>query len=165
MEALLLIGIFAAFIAIVVDLLQQLPTAESDKVRKWLIAWFIKGAAVPLLVWILFNMGLFQKLPDFVSSRMLEKMGGVHRDATLLLIFVGVVVITTYWTAITSGWLLAIITSYDVDSREILKRVRWVAILLSPLALLIVASFGWGALGVAGTLWLLPVVKAAATAT
>ncbi len=165
MEALLLIVIVGAFIAIVVDLLEQLPTIESHKIRKWLIAWFIKGVIVPIVVWMLFNMGVFQNLPDFVSSRMLQKMGGVNRDATLLLIFVGVIVITTYWTALTSGWLLAMLTSYDLDGREVFKRIRWLAVLLSPLALLIVASFGWGALGVAGTVWLLPVVKAAGSVT
>ncbi|MGZ4961986.1 MAG: tetratricopeptide repeat protein [Limisphaerales bacterium] len=165
MEALLLIVILGAFIAIVVDLLGQLPTTESHKIRKWLVEWFIKGVVVPIVVWMVFNMGVFQNLPDFVSSRMLQKMNGVNRDATLLLIFVGVVVITTYWTALTSGWLLAMLTAYDVDKREVFKRIRWLAILLSPLALLIVASFGWGALGVAGTVWLLPVVKAAGSVT
>lgn len=160
MEALLFIGLIGAFIAIVIDLLQQLPTTESHKLRKWLIEWFIKGAVIPIIAWILFNSGLFQKLPDFVSSRMLEKMGS-HRDATLLLIFVGTIVVTTYWMAVTSGWLLAIVSSYELDRRELFKRVRWIAVLLSPLALLMVASFGWGALGIAGTVWLLPVVKAA----
>jgi len=160
MESLLFIGLIGAFIAIVVDILHHLPSEESRKTRKWLIGWFIKGVVIPVIVWMIFNLGVFQNLPDFVSSRMLQKMGGAHRDATLLLIFVGVIVITTYWTALTSGWLLAMLATYDLDGREVFRRVRWIAILLSPLALLIVASFGWGALGVAGTLWLLPVVKA-----
>ncbi|MDB6059052.1 MAG: hypothetical protein JWO95_2896, partial [Verrucomicrobiales bacterium] len=140
MEALLFIGLIGAFIAIVIDLLQQLPTTESHKLRRWLIEWFIKGAVIPIIAWILFNAGLFQKLPDFVSSRMIEKMGS-HRDAALLLIFVGAIVVTTYWMAITSGWLLAILSSYELDRRELIKRIRWIAILLSPLALLMVISF------------------------
>ena len=161
MESLLFIGLIGAFIAIVVDLLQDLPTSESHKMRKWLIAWFIKGAIVPIIAWMLFNSGIFQNLPDFVSARMLEKMHGSHRDATLLLLFVGVIVITTYWMALTSGWLVTRIANYNEHGSEIFKRTRWLAILSSPLAILIVASFGWGALGVAGTIWLLPIVKAA----
>lgn len=163
MESIVFIALIGTFVAITHDLLHHLPTTQSHEIRKWLVRWFIKGAIVPIVAWILFNSGVFQNLPDFVSARMLQKMGGSNRDATLLLFFVGVIVITTYWTALTSGWLVAIVAEHDEHGSEIFKRTRWVTILLSPVALLIVASFGWGALGFAGTLWLLPVVKAATT--
>lgn len=165
METLLFIALLGAFIAVTADWLHQLPTTESHKLRNWLIQWFIKGAAAPMVVWILFNVGVFENMPDFVSPKMLAKMYGAHFSAQLLMIYVGVIVICTYWMAVTSGWLLAIISTHDVDGRAVLKEVRWLAILLSPLALLIVGSFGWGAIGVAGTIWLLPVVKAASNAT
>jgi tetratricopeptide (TPR) repeat protein len=165
MESLLFIALLGAFIAVTADLLQQLPTPESRSTFKWLIQWCIKGALAPVLVWIVFNLGIFERLPDFVSSKMLEKMGGAHGNAELLMIFVGVIVICTYWTALTSGWLLVIVSTHDVDNKAVFKEVRWILILLSPLAILIVASFGWAALGVAGTIWLLPVVRAAANAT
>jgi len=165
MDALLFIALLGAFIAVVIDLLSQLPTKDSHQIRNWLIQWFIKGAIAPIIVWILFNTGIFQNLPDFVSSKMLSKMGWNNTDATLLMIFIGIIVITTFWTAVTSGWLIAMLSAYEIDKGEVFKRVRWFSLFLVPLAGLIVFAFGWGAIGVAGTLWLLPIVKASTAAT
>src|SRR5204863_4342485 len=73
----LFIALIATFIAILVDLLGQLPRDSRREMRNWLIQWSIKGAAIPLIVWTIFNTGLFENLPDFVSSRMLQKMSPI----------------------------------------------------------------------------------------
>lgn len=178
MISLLFIALIATFIAILIDLLGQLPHDSRRQMRNWLITWSIKGAVIPLIVWSIFNSGVFDNLPDFVSSRMLQKMSypslslppsiattiatGVHRDARLLLLFVGLLVIVTYWMAMTSGWLLAMLSTYAVDIRAVAAKVKWPTIALAPVALLLFASYGWAAIGVAATLTMLPVLKAAA---
>src|SRR5437016_4330093 len=134
MDALLFIALLGAFIAVVIDLLNQLPTTESHKIRKWLIQWFIKGAIVPIVVWTLFNLGVFDNLPDFASAGMIHRVGS-SANAKMLLIFAGTIVITTYWTALSSAWLLAMMTTYSIDHREVWQRVRWLFVLLSPLAI------------------------------
>jgi tetratricopeptide (TPR) repeat protein len=184
MISVLFIALIATFIAILIDLLGQLPRDSRREMRTWLITWFIKGAAIPLIVWTMFNSGLFENLPDFVSSRMLQKMSPVDtlqnmgvpisasiaanvaatvkREARLLLLFVGLLVIATYWMALTSGWLLAMLSAYAVDIRAVAKKVKWITIALAPVALLMFASYGWAAIGVAATLTMLPMLKAAA---
>ena len=180
----LFIALIATFVAILIDLLGQLPGDSRREMRKWLVTWSIKGAVVPLIVWTMFNTGIFNNLPDFVSSRMLQKMlgplqdsglssalppniattiaAGAQRDARLLLLFVGLLVIGTYWMALTSGWLLAMLSAYAVDIRAVANKVKWSTIALSAVAVLLFASYGWAAIGVAATLAMLPMLKAAA---
>lgn len=188
MVSLLFIALIATFIAILVDLLGQLPHDSRREMRNWIIQWSIKGAIVPLIVWTVFNTGVFDNLPDFVSHHMLQKMKpseqiqpylpprfnstippnvaslldeGARRDARLLLLFVGLLVIVTYWMALTSAWLLAMLSAYAVDLRAIVKQVKWVTLALGFVALLLLTSYGWAAIGVAATLAMLPMLKAA----
>jgi tetratricopeptide (TPR) repeat protein len=159
MVSILFIALIATFLAVITDLLNSLPGEARSEVRKWLVQWFVKGAAIPLVVWIVFNVGIFTDLPDFVSSRMLQKMGS-HVDAKLLLIFVGVLVIMTYWMAMTSGWLLAMMSAYAIDIRVVFRQVRVASLLLAPLAILMFGSYGWAAIGAAATIWMMPMLKA-----
>lgn len=180
MDTLLFIALIGTFIAIVMDLLGQLPYESRRGMRNWLITWFIKGAAIPLVVWTIFNTGVFDNLPDFVSSRMMQRMSfpsaglppniaaainsGVHWNARLALLIAGLIVILTYWMALTSGWLLAMLSAYAVNFREVVLDAKWSTLALGAVALMLFVSYGWPAIGVAATLALLPVLKASAHA-
>jgi tetratricopeptide (TPR) repeat protein len=68
-------------------------------------------------------------------------------------------VVSTYWAALTVGWLLVVLARQTAEPRQFrICLLIWSAI-LGPLAVLLTWSFGWRFAGLGATLWLLPTLQ------
>ena len=122
--------------------------------------WAIRGMGAPCLVWMLFNSGVFPGLPSFMPDLDMAR-GMSWFNLFCATSGMGILIIATYWGAITSLWLLETIRS-RVENRHgfYLTAAMW-TVLLSPI--LIIALYllsGWF-LGIVGLViigWLYPIL-------
>lgn len=158
-------GIFGAivclgfFFMVVFDFCQHLPEGQRRKFRRWFLIWAAKGLLVPVVVWILFDGEIFNWLPTFSPSVAFATTSGHHFAALCDLLAFGLILVGSYWAAVTSVWLLTAL-ALQTEHPEEFKRccLIWSA-LLAPGALLMVLWFGWRFAGLAVTLWFLPVIQ------
>jgi hypothetical protein len=157
MNLLLTIAGVAAFYFVVAGFWSRLPAPRRPALRRWLRNWMIKGFVVPSVLWVLFNSALLGCLPPLLPEVEFAKMNGHWLAGVRSVAALGIFVIGTYWTAVTSGWLLAGLSQWTEDRRRFRRLVLvWSGYLL-PAAALVVVAGGWQYAGVAGTLWLLPI--------
>ena len=84
--------------------------APEDQGRQAVVAewpWFVKGFVIPGVVWMLMNLGLsFQLQPFMPSVQAAKNSGGAWFLTFLGVAGVGLLLIASYWAAVTVGWLL-----------------------------------------------------------
>lgn len=84
--------------------------APEEEGRKAVIAewpWFIKGFALPALMWMLMNIGLSFQLQAFMPSIQKAQNAGSTWFGTFLGVSgTGIFLIASYWAPVTIGWLL-----------------------------------------------------------
>jgi tetratricopeptide (TPR) repeat protein len=84
--------------------------APENEARKSLLAewpWFAKGFAVPAVGWVLMNVGLsFQLQPFMPSVQRAQNAGSAWFLTFLGVAGVGLLLIASYWAAVTVGWVL-----------------------------------------------------------
>jgi hypothetical protein len=154
--AIAFVGVLSFF---VVEHSERHSKDQGRKLRRWYLAWAIKGAAAPAGIWLFFNLGLFEKLPAIMPQVELASGGAARAWAIFSAVGIGLFVISTYWTALTSGWLLLAFyqqTAARVDFRN--HCLMW-SLFLAPLALVVVAIGGWFCVGLAISIWLLPLLQ------
>jgi hypothetical protein len=131
---------------------------HAAKERRWFIFWFVRGAAIPIVIWFFFNAGFFNMtpiLPDVEVAR--STAGGKWVRALLSVTARGIWIIGSYWCAITFCW-LAMMVFRRVEPKKAL-RYFWVCSLFTlPLAFSFLVSRGLPAFGLAFVFWLLPLV-------
>jgi hypothetical protein len=140
------------------DLWRRLPKAQEAKLRQWFWVWAIKGVAAPLLIWLLFNSGLSAHFPPLMVRIQMAPRGADKFSAFLHAAATGLFVIASFWAAVTLAWLVVLLAQRAQDRRLFAQTCLACSILPAPLAALILWAFGWYAAGVAGALWLLPVL-------
>lgn len=147
------------FFLFLFDCGQRLPSAQRSAYRRWAVEWAIKGLAVPVAVWVVFDGGLFKGLPTFTP---LVEYYWARGDGFVGVCYAGIAalyLVGSYWAAVTAGWILVSLGK-STDEPELFKRrVLFWSAFLGPLAILLVYSFGWGLAGVAATLWFIPIVQ------
>ncbi len=74
--------------------------------RRWLLRWSLQGLALPSLLWVLMNLGISQELQPFMPP--LQAAQGTPRWFPLFCGYAGggLAVISSYWAAVTLGWIL-----------------------------------------------------------
>jgi len=83
------------------------PEAEGRKavIAEW--PWFTKGFALPAVIWMLMNVGLSFQLQPFMPSIQKAQNAGTTWFGTFLGVMgVGLLLIASYWAAVTVAWLL-----------------------------------------------------------
>ena len=84
--------------------------APEEEGRKAVLAewpWFIKGFMLPAAMWMFMNVGLsFQLQPFMPSIQSAQNAGTVWFGTFLGVVGVGALLIASYWSPITIGWLL-----------------------------------------------------------
>ncbi len=131
-------------------------------IRRWLKTWIIKGAIAPVVLWLILNTGLFFGLPPLMPAVEAAKAGGGGWVFVLFAVMAsGVALIASCWTAVTFAWLVAAISArVSVENRrEFLSGAGLLSIFLVPLAAAILYLGGWLSIGLAGTVWLLPIAR------
>jgi hypothetical protein len=136
------------------------PEHRRLQARAWLRGWFIKGWFVPLFVWSLMNFGLSWTLPPFMPQiQFAQNKGGGWLLIYLAVISAGFFVISTYWTAVTLGWILTrTARRLEGDTLSDFKALCWTAFLGMLLPALGIALLGgWKLIGMAAAAILLPI--------
>lgn len=74
--------------------------------RRWLIRWGIQGLLAPWLIWALMNLGISFEIQSFMPR--LQKVQGTTQWFPLYCAYTagGFAVISSYWSAMTLGWIL-----------------------------------------------------------
>ncbi len=154
------IVIIAAFaIGVFLFLVKMSPDGDTPGIRRWLRTWAIKGLMTPALLWMFFNLGLFERLPS-----LMPQFDGFHGWARVwaydLVCATGLFIIGTYWVAVTFLWLISLLAQQTGKRREFFSTIGVWSLLLLPIALIIVMNCGWGFGGVAGAAWFVPIAWA-----
>src|SRR5262245_34747047 len=93
--------LLACFTAIVWQYWERLMGEEIARGKRWFWTWYLKGVATPIGIWVLFGAGGVPGLPSLFGPTRPSALGSAL-DASA----VGIMVIPSYWAAITIGWLL-----------------------------------------------------------
>jgi hypothetical protein len=141
-------------------------TAEEKRARiaHWLVVWLVKGLAVPAALWILINLGLSFELQPFMPAVQAAKnRGGAWTPEYLKVIGAGLFIISSYWSAITLGWVMVSAgRAVEGPARKEIKDVYLACVLgLAIPAGLIVLFGGLFTVGLAGILLLAPMARGA----
>lgn len=137
--------------------------APENEARQAVVAewpWFVKGFALPALLWVLMNLGLSFELQPFMPSVQAAQNAGTAWFGIFLgVVGLGILLIASYWAAMTVGWLL-LRTSRTVEGEA---RSDFRALLFTCLAgtalpvVWLVWVGGWYTVGFAALLIGLPI--------
>lgn len=127
--------------------------------RRWIWIWAGKGLAVPILVWIIFNSGSAPWLRRVFQAKL---SGGPWFRVMLWDIVPGVLVIATFWLALTSGWwLFRVIRLRRRNWDDYKALIIFWSMFLVPLGALIMFGGGLWSVGFALALWFFPILYSA----
>jgi len=96
------------FIVIVVVSVHRLSReAERRKNLRRLLPWLIKGLVIPLALWVVMNLGISWQLQPFMPQvQAAQNSGTTWIPAFLRVIAAGLFAVSSYWAAVTLGWVL-----------------------------------------------------------
>jgi hypothetical protein len=136
------------------------PEKKREKILRWLLPWSVRGLVIPLVLWAIMNIGLSFRLQPFMPEVQAAKNRGAWAPEYLRAVGSGVFVVSSYWCAITLGWLAASATrAAEAAARKDFKALCLTCVLaLSIPALLTILVGGLPAAGLAGTVLLAPMV-------
>lgn len=150
-------GCFAA--AALYVILRLVPEPNQAGMWRWLGAWAVKGGAVPFLIWMLMNVGLSWSLQPFMPQvQAARNSGGPWFPEYLRVAGAGLFIISSYWVAITLGWVLVRAgLAAPEEPRKDFKGLCWTCVLgLFFPALLVLLIGGWASFGLAAGVVLIP---------
>jgi hypothetical protein len=159
MNILVILGGLAGFCLVLWDFSKRLPDEQVPPLRRWFSKWVFKGLVVPVLLWILFNSDVSVWFPPLMPDVQFAKINGTLAEAMNHVMTIGLFVVSSYWAAVTTAWLLVILGRQVPDRRQLRMCVLIWSALLGPLALLLIWAFGWRMAGFGATLWLLPTLQ------
>ena len=125
----------------------------------WFVQWVGQGMIAPVLVWLVVNLGILPSFPPLLPEIAIAQSGsGGWAKALFRETAPGILVIGSFWTALTLAWLLAAISVRTVGRSESFGTSAIWGALMAPVALWILWGMGQAAAGLAATVWLLPMV-------
>lgn len=132
-------------------------SGQDSKRRQWVAGWFFRGALVPIAAWFFLNAGFFGLPPLMPEVEFAKGAKGLTWWGFTLLDVTGdgIWIIGSYWCAISLAWLVAAIST-KIDRSEFLPCL----LVCSGVALPLLFYFvdGWEGVGLAGMLWMLPII-------
>ena len=135
------------------------PEPKRHRMLRWLLAWSIRGLLVPVVVWGIMNVGFSWAVPPFMPEvQQAKNSGGSWVPELLRVGAAGLYIISSYWSALTLGWLLlSAARGADKASRQEFKSLCLTCFLaLSiPVGVILVLG-GLSTAGFAGALFLAP---------
>ena len=154
--AILILGAFALLCRFYWN---QVFEAEGAPARRRFWGWATKGLLFPVLLWGVINCGLLPGLPGFILEVVENRSRGGPWAGVLFRSFGPVLfLVSSFWAAVTFGWLLSEFTVQADDRRELAVQCAFFSLFLAPLAGLIFYATGLSGLGIALLLWLMPLV-------
>ncbi|HZR18370.1 MAG TPA: hypothetical protein VFE51_13840 [Verrucomicrobiae bacterium] len=140
--------------------LRLAPEAKQGRFNRWLLGWTIKGLLLPALLWAILNIGISIYLQPFMPQvQAARNRGGAWAPEYLFVNAEGLVLMSSYWSAMTLGWvLLSALGSADAKAREDFRTLGVTCLLALGIPTgLILFCGGLRAAGFAGTLLLGPI--------
>jgi hypothetical protein len=132
---------------------------RQPQLRRSLLLWLVKGLLVPLIIWALMNVGLSWNLQPFMPQIQAAKNDGSGWFPVYLrVVAVGLLVISSYWTAVTLAWVLSEVgRGTEGECRAQFKALCLTCFIAMIVPALILVFFGgWMLLGLAGIALLAP---------
>src|ERR1700722_20350988 len=130
----------AFFFLVVFDFCQRLPAGQRAKFRRWFLVWAARGLLAPVVLWVVFDAGIFDCFPTFTPQVEFAKLAGHWIEAVADVLAVGLFVIGSYWAAMTSAWLLAALSQRTENRAEFKHCVLVWSAFLAPVAVLMTRS-------------------------
>ncbi len=148
--------IIAATVSIAYYFWERLHGEKILDDSRWFWIWTGKGLAVPMLVWVMFNCG---SAPWLVRVFRAKLSGAAWFSVMLLETVPGIMVIASFWLALTSGWWLLQLISQRRKNWDDHKAVilLW-GMLLAPVAGLVLLGSGLWGLGFALAILFFPIL-------
>ena len=130
----------------------------------WFVRWVIQGLALPCLLWVAMNAGLFWTFGPFMPE---VSMAQAARKPWVPLLFfyagAGVLIVASYWLALSMAWRLAIVLRglAPGNGKSLLIYALIWSVLLAPISACMVVAGGWELAGLATALPLLAITHSA----
>ena len=138
---------------------EQALEAEGTPAQRRFLIWTGKGLLLPIVFWFVVNCGALPGLPGFLPEVAIARSRG---GSWLSLLWNSsgppVFAVSSFWTAVTFGWLLVQLAFQATDRGELARQCGFFSLFLVPVASLIVHAAGLGGLGFALLVWLVPIV-------
>src|SRR5580658_5746228 len=115
MNILVILAGLAGFCVVMWDFCQLLPPEQNPHLRRWFKNWMFKGLLTPFLLWIIFNSAPWNWLPPLMPGVEFSKINCTMPDVMREGATLGLFVVSTYWAAVTVGWLLAVLSRQAAD--------------------------------------------------
>lgn len=149
------------FVGLAWFLSEHLDAEEEHSRRTWFALWLAKGYLAPLLVWLLLALGWFPGLPPLLAHvfALRGAAGQSALDRVWTALNPAILVVGSFWLAFTLGTLLERLVPRVAGRRELLLLAAFWAVLVSPLIWLILRRYSWAGLGLAASVWLVPLVQ------
>ncbi len=157
MAALAALLLLAGFTVIVLQYWERLMgDDDSAHSQRWIWRWYLKGVVVPMVTWVLLVAGGLPGVPSLFG-----KLGPKPVTSVINASAAGLIVISSYWAAMTLAWLLAAIAVRLPEDNWRQWRGLFLtrSVLLLPVAWAVVHFAGWMSAGIAVTFWLLPIAQ------
>jgi hypothetical protein len=127
--------------------------------KRWLIRWGIQGLAAPTLIWLVMNFGISFEVQSFMPE--LQQAQGTADWLPLYWAYSGggLAVISSYWSALTLGWILwRTARTLDGEVWIHFRSLCWVSLVVMALPVLFLVWAGRGmAMGLAVMAVLAPI--------
>jgi hypothetical protein len=136
------------------------PDERRKQSLRWLSLWSIKGLVLPIAFWAVLNIGLSFSLQPFLPEiQFAQNSGKPWGGAFLKFVGYGLFIVSSYWTALTLGWVLQkTVTGLEGEQRSNLRSLSLTCFLgLSVPALGIAILGGWPILGFAIAIMIGPI--------
>ena len=118
--AILILGAFALLCRFYWN---QVFEAEGAPARRRFLIWAIKGLLVPAVLWWVINCGLLPGLPGFLPAVVESRSrGGPWVGILLRSLGPVLLLVSSFWAAVTFAWLLRELTVQASDRRELAVR-------------------------------------------
>jgi hypothetical protein len=136
------------------------PEKKRKNMQEWLITWSVQGVLVPIVLWAAMNIGISFSLQPFMPEVQAAKNRGAWASEYFQALGGGVFVVSTYWCAVTLGWLAVSATlAADASARREFRSLCLTCLfaLCIPSVLTFLVG-GLPAVGLAATVLLAPML-------
>lgn len=138
------------------------PEEKRERVKRWLTSWSLKGLLMPMALWAIMNVGLTWALQPFMPEVQAARLrGGNWFPEYVDVVGNGAFVVSSYWSAVTLGWVLisALRNVDDAQRKEFRGLAITCSLVLGIPAVIIGVTGGLLVAGLAATLLLAPMAK------
>src|SRR6266850_99945 len=128
-----------------------MPEDQREHFWRWLLDWSLKGLLLPLVLWVIMNIGVSFSLQPFMPQiQAARNGGGSWAPVYMRVMAAGLFIVSSYWSVATLGWALLIVRQ-DLDVE---RRRRFTGLCIGCFALMLIPALGLVWLGGSGMLGL-----------